>query len=151
MAVETQTSESLTKILRWSARIVGLIATGLFLLFLIESGPNVIPELSWTNPRGIPLLLAMGVAVAGVLAGWFLELVGGVMTLIGAVAIPVLVFLGSGGVLLIATLILIVPLLVPGILFLACYWRSRPRPPSEKVVIAETYQGNGASLPAKSR
>ncbi|MFC2046499.1 hypothetical protein ACFLTC_03145, partial [Chloroflexota bacterium] len=76
MAVDTHTSERLTKVLRWSARIVGLIATGLFLLFLVESGANIINELSWSSPRGIPLLLAMGVAVAGVLLGWFVELIG---------------------------------------------------------------------------
>jgi hypothetical protein len=105
--------------------MVGLIAVGLFLLFLIEQGNRILPELTWGNPQGAPLLLAMVVAVAGVIVGWILELVGGLMTLIGAVAIPVLVFLGSGPSLLLAALILSLPLLICGGLCVGCCWRTR--------------------------
>lgn len=111
--------------MRWAGRIVGLIAVGLFLLFLTETGARILPELSWGNPQGIPLLLAMTVAVAGVLVTWALELIGGLMTLIGAVAIPILVYLGSGLSLLLAALILSLPLLICGGLCLGCCWRTR--------------------------
>jgi hypothetical protein len=84
----------------------------------------------------MPLLFAMIVASAGVLIAWRWEMVGGAMAVIGAVAILALVYLGSGIILFRATIILIVPLIVPGVLFLVCYWRSRPRPPSEEVLIA---------------
>jgi hypothetical protein len=111
--------------MRWAGRIIGLIAVGLFLLFFVETGARILPELTWSNPQGIPLLLAMIVAVAGVLVGWILELIGGLMTLIGAVAIPVLVLLGSGPTLLLAALILSMPLFVCGGLCLGCCWRTR--------------------------
>ena len=70
MTTDSQTNDSLTKVLRWSARVVGLLAVGLFVLFLVESGPRIIPALSWTEPRGVPLLVAMVVAAVGVLVAW---------------------------------------------------------------------------------
>jgi hypothetical protein len=111
--------------MRWASRIIGLIAVALFLLFLTETGALILPELTWSSPQGIPLLLAMIVAVAGVLLGWILELVGGLMTVVGAIAIPILVFLGSGPSLLLAALILSLPLLTCGGLCLGCCWRTR--------------------------
>jgi hypothetical protein len=119
--------------MRWAGRIIGLIVVGLFLLFLIEKGTRIVPELTWNSPQGIPLLLAMVVAVAGVLVGWVLELIGGLMTLVGAVAIPVLVYLGSGPTLLLAALILSLPLLMCGGLCLGCCWRTRRASVSQRV------------------
>jgi hypothetical protein len=125
MKAASQSGSRATTAMRWAGRIVGLIAVGLFLLFLTETGARILPELSWGNPQGIPLLLAMTVAVAGVLVAWALELIGGLMTLIGAVAIPILVYLGSGLSLLLAALILSLPLLICGGLCLGCCWRTR--------------------------
>ena len=125
MKAASQSGSRVTTAMRWVGRIIGLMAVGLFLLFLIETGARILPELTWGNPQGIPLLLAMIVAVAGVLVGWIVELIGGLMTLVGAVAIPILVYLGSGLSLLVAALILSLPLLVCGGLCLGCCWRAR--------------------------
>ena len=125
MEAASRSGSRATTAMRWAGRIIGLMALSLFLLFLIETGARILPELTWSNPQGIPLLLAMIVAVAGVLVGWILELIGGLMTLIGAVAIPVLVYLGSGPTLLLAALILSLPLLMCGGLCLGCCWRTR--------------------------
>ena len=119
--------------MRWAGRTIGLISVGLFLLFLTETGARIIPELTWGSPQGIPLLLAMIVAVTGVLVAWFVELVGGLMTFVGAVAIPILVFLGSGLSLLVAALILSLPLLMCGGLCLGCCWRTRRASVSQQV------------------
>jgi peptidoglycan/LPS O-acetylase OafA/YrhL len=143
-------NDGLTKGLRWSARVVGLFAIGLFLLFLVESGARIIPALSWSSPRGMPLLIAMIVAALGVLVAWRWELVGGAMAVVGAVAIFFLVYAGGGAHLFRAALILIVPLVVPGILFLVCHLRTRPSPPSEEVLITEAYSGDSAKLQANS-
>lgn len=122
-----------TTAMRWAGRTIGLMAVGLFLLFLTETGARIVPELTWGSPQGIPLLLAMIVAVTGVLVAWVVELVGGLMTFFGAVAIPILVFLGSGLSLLVAALILSLPLLLCGGLCLGCCWRTRRASVSQRV------------------
>ncbi len=151
MVTETQADDLLTKGLRWSARVVGLLANGLFVLFLVESGARIIPMLSWSSPRGLPLLVAMVVAAAGVLIAWRWELVGGALAVVGAVAIVILIYLGAGTILFRATMVFILPLIVPGILFLVCYRRSWPRPPSEEVFIAEAPSGSNVALQANSK
>lgn len=151
MTTNSEIRNWVTKGMRWSARVVALLANGLFVLFLVESGPRVIPELSWSSPQGMPLLLAMIVAAVGMLIAWRWEMVGGAMAVGAAVAIAVLVLLGSGTVLLRATIIMILPLLVSGALFIVCYRRSRPSPPAEEVLIKEAYANNGVVLSAKSR
>ena len=125
MKAASRSGSRWTTVMRWAGRIIGMIAVGLFLLLLVEKGARILSELTWSNPQGIPLLLAMIVAVAGVLVAWILELIGGLLTLIGAVAIPILVYLGSGPTLLLAALILSLPLLMCGGLCLGCCWRTR--------------------------
>jgi hypothetical protein len=133
MKAASRSGSRATTAMRWAGRIIGLIAVGLFLVFLMERGTRIPAELTWSNPQGIPLLLAMIVAVAGVLVAWFLELVGGLMTLIGAASIPVLVFLGSGPTLLLAALILSLPLFVCGGLCVGCCWITRRASVSQRV------------------
>ena len=123
----------LTSVMRWAWRLIGLVAVGLFVLFLAERGDRILSELSWSDPQGVPLLVAMMVAVAGLLVGWILEIAGGLMTLGGAIAIPVLVYLGSGPTLLLAALILSLPLFVCGGLCLGCCWRTRRASMSQQV------------------
>ena len=123
---EGQKAENrLTKGMRWSARVVGLLACGLFLQFIIESGARVLPALSWDSPREMPLLLALVMAVAGVLVAWRWEAIGGAMALVGSLAIMVMVYLESGSTMIIAAVILTLPLAVAGALYLGCCWRTR--------------------------
>ena len=113
-----------TTTMRWVARILALIAVGLFVFFAVELGAEVFPALSW-GPQGIPLLIALAVALAGVLGAWRWELAGGVTTVSGAAAIMALVCLGSGTDMFFCAFLFTLPLLVAGALFLGCCWRTR--------------------------
>jgi hypothetical protein len=111
--------------MRWTARLLALVAAGLFVAFIITSGASVFSTLSWASAQGLPLLIALVIAIAGVLIAWRWELVGGAMALGGAVAIIALVCAGSGGDMFTCALLFTLPLLAAGALYLACCWRKR--------------------------
>jgi hypothetical protein len=111
--------------MRWIARFVTLIAVGLFVLFAVEAGTKALSTLSWARPQGMPLLVALLVALLGVLIAWRWELVGSSIALVGALAMVGLVCLGSGTDLLLCSLFFITPLFVAGALYLGCCYRAR--------------------------
>lgn len=113
-----------TSSMRWVARLLALVAIGLFVFFAVEFGARVFPSLSW-GPQGIPLMVAVVVALAGLLVAWRWELVGGIMAVGGVAAIIALVCLGSGGDMFLCAFLFTLPLLVAGALFLGCCWRTR--------------------------
>jgi hypothetical protein len=113
-----------TSSMRWVARLLALVAVGLFVYFAVEFGARVFPSLSW-GPQGIPLMAAVLVALAGLLIAWRWELVGGLMAVGGVAAIIALVCLGSGGDMFLCAFLFTLPLLVAGALFLGCCWRRR--------------------------
>jgi hypothetical protein len=114
-----------TAAMRWLARLLAVASLGLFVLFAFECGPMTLASLSWTNPKGMPLLIALVVALAGLLIAWRWELVGGAMAVGGATAILVLVCAGSGLELFQCALLFTSPLLLAGALYLGCCWRRR--------------------------
>ena len=114
-----------TSVMRWTARILALLAGGLFAYFAIEFGPAVLSSLSWTNPQGIPLAIGLMVALIGALVAWRWELVGGLMTVAGAIIVMALVCAGSGLDMLFCAFLFTLPLLVAGALYLGCCWRKR--------------------------
>jgi hypothetical protein len=103
---------------RWVARILGLLASGPFLLFLIFLGATVCPRLSWSNPREMPLFCFLAAASIGVLIAWRWQVVGGIIVVVSAIAIHGLMYLASGQVAPAPVLLLSVPYLIAGILFL---------------------------------
>jgi hypothetical protein len=111
--------------MRWGARILGLIALGLFVVFLATSGARVLSALSWTSPQGIPLLLALLATIGGVILAWRWELVGGAIAVVGAFVIMALVCAGSGTDMLPCAVMFTMPLLLAGALFLGCCARAR--------------------------
>ncbi len=113
-----------TTAMRWTARILALLAVGLFVLFAVELGSRVFPTLSW-GPQGIPLMVALAVALAGVLVAWRWELVGGIMTVAGVAGIISLVCAGSGPDMLFCAFLFTLPLLVAGALYIGCCYRTR--------------------------
>ena len=121
---EVETGQGPTTAMRWTARIIALVATGLFVFFAVDLGARVFPRLSW-GPQGIPLLIVVGIALAGVLIAWRWELVGGIMTVAGATGIVALVCLGSGMDMLLCAFLFSLPLYVAGALYLGCCWRTR--------------------------
>lgn len=110
--------------MRWVARLLALVALGLFVFFAVEFGARILPSLSW-GAQGIPLLIAVLVSLAGLLVAWRWELVGGIMTMAGVGATIALVCLGSGGDMFLCAFLFTLPLLVAGALFLGCCWRTR--------------------------
>jgi hypothetical protein len=111
--------------MRWTARILALIAGGLFAFFAVEFGPKVFSGMSWTSPQGLPLLLGLVVALLGAFIAWRWELVGGAMAVIGAFMVMGLVCAGSGVDMLLCAFLFTAPLLLAGGLYLACCWRTR--------------------------
>lgn len=67
-------------VLRWLARITGLILAGLVLLFVVGEGPpNPVRQ-----PFSVQLeFLAMFLMLAGFLLGWRWEAAGGIMVVVG--------------------------------------------------------------------
>ena len=124
MANDLQERNGSTSAMRWTARVLALVAIGLFVYFAVDFGARVFPTLSW-GPQGIPLLVVVGIALAGVLVAWRWELVGGIMTLAGVVGIMALVCLGSGTDMLFCAFLFTLPLLVAGALYLGCCWRTK--------------------------
>ena len=106
--------------MRWMARLVGLFACGLFALFFVESGAQVLSALSWSDLRGMPLFLALTVAIAGIIVAWRREAIGGVMSLVGGLMMLALVYLASGSGMTFTAFLLALPLLFAGALYLAC-------------------------------
>jgi len=125
MAKVEQTDNGWTKFMRWTARLMALLAVGLFVMFVAELGTNVLSTLSWTNPQGVPLIAALLLALAGALVAWRLELVGGIMTMAGVIGIMALVCAGSGTDMLYCAVLFTLPLLLAGALYLVCCWRTR--------------------------
>lgn len=113
-----------TSSMRWVARLLALVALGLFVFFAVEFGARVFPILSW-GPQGIPLLVAVLVSLAGLLVAWRWELVGSIMTVAGVAATVALVCLGSGTDMFFCAFLFTLPLLVAAALFLGCCWRTR--------------------------
>lgn len=114
-----------TAAMRWVARLLAVAASGLFALFAVEAGPRLFPALAWNSPQGMPLLLGVLVALAGVLIAWRWELTGGLMAMGGAFAIIVLVCAGAGFELFRCALLFTSPFLLAGALYLGCCWRKR--------------------------
>lgn len=111
--------------MRWLARALTLLATGLFAWFLVESGSRVFSELVWGEPQGVPLFVAILAALLGVLAAWRWELVGGLVAIAGSLAIVGLVIWGSGTDMLYSALWFAAPFLAAGGLYLVCCTQTR--------------------------
>jgi hypothetical protein len=125
MAKNGKDGNGWTGLMRWTARILALIAGGLFVYAAVEFGAKILSGLSLGGPQGVPLLLGLLVALLGALIAWRWELVGGLMTVVGAVIVMALVCMGSGLDMLYCAFLFMLPLLAAGVLYLGCCWRTR--------------------------
>ncbi|MGD8623089.1 MAG: hypothetical protein PVF47_13210 [Anaerolineae bacterium] len=124
MAQVEKTKSGWTTLMRWTARLMALVATGLFVWFVVEFGGEVLTNLSW-GPQGIPLLAGILVALVGLLLAWRWEMVGGLMAMGGSVLVMALVCIGSGLDMLFCALLFTLPILVAAGLYLGCCWQTR--------------------------
>jgi hypothetical protein len=98
----------MTDILRWLARIIGLLASAFFLMFAIgEAAP-------------LPLLILILFAALGVLIALRWERIGGTVTTIVAIALGLYVFQSLEHAPTTIVLVYSLPFLVAGTLFLIC-------------------------------
>jgi hypothetical protein len=104
---------------RWTARVLGVVFVGLLITLAIGEGmPN-----PFTQPLGVQMgFLALGILLAGMLAGWIWELAGGILSLagwLGFVVVVVSLRHMTGFVVIMA---------LPGLFYLASVylrWRTR--------------------------
>lgn len=120
-----KTGDAWAKTMRWSGRVLALLTVGLLLLFLFQAGARVFPALKWSRPQEWPMMVALLIAVAGVVAAWRWELSGGVLAIAGSVAIVLLVVLGSGLDMLVPAIVFVAPLVLAGLMYLGCRARCR--------------------------
>ena len=104
--------------MRGSARLIGLFSIGLYLLFIIESGTRIVPMLSWSEFRGMPLFLTLTMAVVGLVIAWGWEALGGLLALAGGASILALAYAASGPGMTFTAALLAWPLLAAGLLHL---------------------------------
>lgn len=123
MKTTQQTGDDLRCVLRGVALAVGLLANIPFVFFLADSAAKAWPQLPWGSPQGMPLFIVLAAALLGYLIAWRWQKIGGMIAVVCAIGILTLVYLGSGHVLLYAALMISVPLLVAGVLLLACHRR----------------------------
>ena len=111
---------SVRTVMRGSARVIALFSIGLYLLFIVESGVRIVPFLSWSELRGIPLFLALTTAIIGLVIAWRWETVGGLLALAGGTSILALAYAASGPGMTFTAALLASPLVTAGLLHLIC-------------------------------
>ncbi len=103
--------------LRWVARGVAACMVGVFAM--IAAGEGMQPSL--LSRSEMLMFIALFVALAGMIVAWRHEGLGGAMSVAGVMSFYLLNFAATGRF----PAGLFFPLLfVPGLLFLACWWRS---------------------------
>jgi hypothetical protein len=73
----------------------------------------------------MPLFIVLAMATVSVVIAWRWELIGGAMAVLDAIALSALVYFGSGRALYSTILMISLPFLVAGVLFLVSWWRSK--------------------------
>lgn len=124
-SMQGSSADAATKWVRWMARGIGSLAGAFWLLSLIAS---LIVELieghgPW-SPEGAMLMGLVIFVALGVLIAWRREGIGGLVAVIGAIALCIFAYVTAGHNKGFAMLISGGPFLVAGILFLACWRRS---------------------------
>jgi hypothetical protein len=118
MTKVSKASNDLAKGMLWPARVASLLVSGLFLLFVVESGARVVATLDWSSPRGMPLLLVLVLSVEGVNTAWRWAKLGGTMAVAGGLTMIALVTLASGPDGLLGVMFFAFPILFAGVLHL---------------------------------
>ena len=129
MANNKKTIDKTTKVIHWTARVLGSVSGAFWVLALTLStiveykkGVEPTPE---AKLEGTVLGFLIAVVVIGVIIAWFREGIGGFITLIGAVALSIFAYISAGHNKIFAMLTSGIPFLIAGILFLISWWRRK--------------------------
>ena len=115
------TSDPTTKWLRGFARVIGSVVVAFFLLTGIGSAFG--DSDPWTAESTVIAVLFTTLTV-GVVVAWWREGIGGAIVTIGAITLGIFAYFSAGHNKIYAMLMMGVPLMVSGILFLICWRRS---------------------------
>ena len=122
MTTVSKASNDVAQGLLWGARALSLQVSGLFLLFVVESGARVVGTLDWSSPPGMPLFLALVLSIAGVNTAWRWATLGGTIAVVGGVTMVALVCMATGPAGLLGVVLFAFPILLTGVLHLAYSW-----------------------------
>ena len=129
MVNNKNTIDKTTKVIHWTARILGSIS-GAFWVFaltlstIIESKLGVKPTPE-AKLEGTILGCLVAIVVIGVIIAWFREGIGGIITVISAIALSIFSYISAGHNKIFAMLTSGIPFLIAGILFLISWWGMR--------------------------
>jgi hypothetical protein len=111
--------------MRWMARLLSIVISGVFLLIIFLAVTNE------DKPQGaaIPVLVLLALTIVGCFSAWRWEKVGGVVVVIGALCQSVAAYLASltfglSSLSFLPSLIYGAPFLVVGVLFWVCGQRA---------------------------
>jgi len=113
---------SLTKTLRWTARIIAILITAYALIMFIGSA---IGDDSPVTVGLIVFLILLAPTTIAMFAAWKWEKIGGIITIIGSVAMWISVFIDAGQNKFPAATLMAGPFFLVGILYLTCWIRSK--------------------------
>ena len=101
----------------WIARGTGLLVSGFFLIFTIS---EFISEVLGGRPcmAVVPLLAFLAAPILGVLIAWRWEMIGGALTMLGAIGLGIFVYLAVEYNKLLGAMLFSLPFLISGLLFL---------------------------------
>ncbi len=122
-----KTIDKTTKVIHWTARILGSVSGAFWVLALTLStimesklGVKPTPE---AKLEGTILGCLVAIVVIGVIIAWFREGIGGFLTTLGAIALCIFSYISAGHNKIFAVLISGIPFLIAGILSLISWWR----------------------------
>ena len=125
MAHAGDSAERMTRRIRWIARIWGLVIIGITVMMLTAHLVVPDPHAIEFPPTEYLLLLAMCLSVAGLGVAWRWEGLGGAIN-VGFFLVHLgLYWALRGRFFPLWALATFTPVLIPGVLFLVCWWRTR--------------------------
>jgi hypothetical protein len=115
----------LAKGMRWAARAIGLLAAGFLLVFLIGETEEPL------ETAGILLALLQALALAGAIVSWWRERLASTLLILAAIGLGIHIGFYAGRNHFLAWLMVGLPYLVAGGLFLTSWRLSRKIPQPE--------------------
>lgn len=124
METTRQTTDWITKWLRWIARGIGTLWAAFFLFILVGELFTASDPITW---EGVGVGVLSFTVSAGVMIAWWRERLGGWIAVLGALAFSVFIYFSAGRNQLWAMSVVAGPFLLSGLLFLAAHRRSKSR------------------------